>query len=247
MFGVSFVYVIFEDGTDIYWARTRVLEYLNFAADRLPPASRRRSARTPPASAGSISTPCAPRAAPLPNSAPSRTGTSATSCKSAGVAEVASVGGFVAVPGRPSIRANCGLQHSAGEVTDAIRDRNRDVGGRSVEMAETEYMVRGRGYLRGLGDIEQIVLDDRRHAGPVPTSPGSTGPDERRGIAELNGDGEVVAGIVVHALRRERPGGHQQVKQKLAEIAAPAGRRKRQPVYDRSDLIDRAIEPSSTR
>ena len=166
--------------------------------------------------------------------------------KAEGVAEVASVGGFVQqyqVVVDPQKLQAYGL--SLGQLTSAIRASNRDVGGRVVEMSETEYMVRGRGYLRNIGDLELIVL---KMQGGTPVllrdvARIELGPEERRGIAELNGTGEVVSGI---ALQRDGQNALRvidSVKQKLAEIAPslPQGV-KVETVYDRSDLIHRAID-----
>jgi copper/silver efflux system protein len=166
--------------------------------------------------------------------------------KAEGVAEVASVGGFVkqyqVVVDPVKLRAyGIPLQ----KVTEAIRTSNIDVGGRVIEMSEREYMVRGRGYLKGIPDIEQIVLKSDRGT-PVllrDVARVELGPDERRGLTELNGEGEVVSGIVL-----QRDGANaltviKNIKEKIAEIAGglPAGV-SIQPVYDRSELIYRAIE-----
>jgi Cu(I)/Ag(I) efflux system membrane protein CusA/SilA len=250
-FGASFVYVIFEDGTDIYWARSRVLEYLNTVSGRLPEGV-------------------------TPTLGPDATGVGwvyqyaltsdrhdlgelraiqdwfvryqLTAAK--GVAEVASVGGFVK---QYQVTADPHKLHAYGidleTVIRAIRENNRDVGGRVVEMAEREYMVRGRGYLRGIADLERIVL---KSEGGTPVllrdvARIELGPDERRGLTELDGEGEVVGGIamaryggnaleVIHAL-----------KARIAEIAAglPDGVQFR-AVYDRSELIHRAIDTLRT-
>ncbi len=245
-FGVSFVYVVFEDGTDLYWARSRVLEYLNFASKRLP-------------------------AGVTPSLGPDATGvgwvyeyvvTGAQRtlaelrtiqdwtvrfqlAKAGGVAEVASVGGFVQqyqVVIDPQRLQTYGIPLS--KVSDAIRASNQDVGGRTIEMAETEYVVRGRGYLRGTDDIGNIVL---KMEGGTPVlvrdvARVELGPDERRGITELNGTGEVASGI---ALQRDGENALtviNNVKQKIAEItpSLPKGV-SIQAVYDRSALIYRAI------
>ena len=245
-FGASFVYVIFEDGTDIYWARSRVLEYLNFAAGRLP-------------------------AGVTPQLGPDATGVgwvfqyalvSAQKslaelrtiqdwylryqlAKAPGVAEVASIGGFVqqyqVVVDPVKLRAY-GIPLS--RVTQVIRDSNRDVGGRVVEMAETEYMVRGEGYLRGTSDIENLVVKSDKGT-PVlirDIARVELGPDERRGVAELNGEGEVASAIVMARYGQNALEVIRNVKAKLAEVASglPQGV-KVVPVYDRSELIYRAI------
>jgi Cu(I)/Ag(I) efflux system membrane protein CusA/SilA len=246
MFGVSFVYVIFEDGTDIYWARSRVLEYLDFAQKQLP-------------------------AGVTPSLGPDATGVGWVFeyavigaqrtlaelrtiqdwfvryqlAQAPGVAEVASVGGFVKqyqVVVDPNKLRAFGIPLS--KVIDAVRASNTDVGGSTIEMSEREYMVRGLGYLHGIKDLQQIVLKTD-HGTPVllrDVARVQTGPAERRGLAELNGQGEVAAGIVL-----QRDGANaldviKGVKQKIAEIASslPAGV-KILPVYDRSGLIYRAI------
>ncbi len=246
-FGVSFVYIIFEDGTDIYWARSRVLEYLNFAAKRLPPGV-------------------------TPSLGPDATGVGWVYqyvvqakdrtlaelrtiqdwylryqlAKAEGVAEVASIGGFVQqyqVVVDPQRLQAYGIPLA--KVTEAIRKSNIDVGGRVVEMAETEFVVRGRGYLKGIPDIEQIVL--KVQAGtPVllrDVARVELGPDERRGIGELNGEGEAVSGIVVQRFGQNALAVIDSVKERIAEISTglPEGV-SIEAVYDRSDLILRAVE-----
>ena len=248
-FGASFVYVMFEDGTDIYWARSRVLEYLNLAAGRLPrgvtPAlgpdatgvgwvyqyalvgAQQHAGRAAHA-AGLVPALRAARRPASPRSRASAAWSSSTRSS--------------------SIRPSCAPTASRWrKVAQAIRERNRDVGGRVIEMAEAEYMVRGRGYLRGT----------RRHraTGGARADKGTPvlvrdvarvelGPDERRGIAELNGEGEVVSGIVDGALRPERAGGDRQRQGQDRGAGEPACRRasRSSPTYDRSDLIQRAID-----
>ena len=246
-FGVSFVYVIFEDGTDPYWARSRVLEYLNAAATRLPDGV-------------------------SPSLGPDATGVGwvyqyaivakelslaelrslqdwvvrfAVS-KSEGVAEVASVGGFVKQYSIVVDPARLRAQNvSLSDIAAAVRSSNRDVGGRTIELSEFEFMVRGKGYLRGIKDIESIVL--KTNAG-VPLRLSDVArvelvPDERRGITELNGEGEVASGIVL-----QRDGANaltviENAKESLAAVqnSLPAGT-EILPVYDRSKLIEAAIE-----
>ncbi len=247
LFGASFVYVIFEDGTDIYWARSRVLEYLNFASKQLPVGV-------------------------TPTLGPDATGvgwvyqyvvTSAKRTlaelrtlqdwyirfaltKAQGISEIASIGGFVktyAVTVDPLRLKSYGIPLS--RVVDAIRASNMDVGGRVVEMAETEYLVRGQGYLQGIDDLGYVVL---KAEGLTPVllrdvARIELGPDERRGLTELNGEGEVVSGIAV-----QRYGGNaldviHNVKEKIEEIGPSLPEDVTiQTVYDRSDLIHRAIE-----
>jgi Cu(I)/Ag(I) efflux system membrane protein CusA/SilA len=246
-FGVSFVYVIFEDGTDIYWARSRVLEYLNFAASRLPRGV-------------------------TPSLGPDATGVGWVYqyvvqgkqkslaelraiqdwfvryqlTKAQGVAEVASVGGFVKtyqVTVDPQKLQAYGIPLR--QVSDVIRMSNQDVGGRTVEMAETEYVVRGKGYLKGTGDLEKLVV--KAEAGtPVflrDVARVELVPDERRGIAELNGDGEVVAGIAMSRYGQNALDVIHNLESKIKEISSglPPGV-SLQAVYNRSELIHRAIK-----
>jgi Cu(I)/Ag(I) efflux system membrane protein CusA/SilA len=245
-FGASFVYVIFEDGTDIYWARSRVLEYLNSAAGRLPKGI---SPQLGPDATGVGWVYQYAVLSEKHNLAELRTMQDwylrYQLTKAHGVAEVASIGGFVQqyqVTVDPvKLRAyNIPLS----KVTQVIRDSNRDVGGRVVEMAETEYMVRGKGYLRGISDIENLVVKAERGT-PVllrDIARVELGPDERRGLTELNGEGEVVSGITMARYGQNALEVIQNIKNKIAEISAglPDGVRI-QPVYDRSELIQRAI------
>lgn len=246
-FGVSFVYIIFEDGADVYWARSRVLEYLNFASSRLPKGI-------------------------TPTLGPDATGLGWVFqyvvvgaqhslaelrtlqdwfiryqlTKAHGVAEVASVGGFVQqyqVIVDPRKLQAYGIPLST--VSRVIAESNRDVGGRVVEMTETEYMVRGKGYLRGIQDIEDLVV---KAEGGTPilvrdVARVELGPDERRGVTELNGEGEVVSGIAIARYGQNALEVINNVKAKLQEIAPglPAGV-SIAPVYDRSVLILKAIE-----
>ncbi|AEI04605.1 heavy metal efflux pump CusB (plasmid) [Afipia carboxidovorans OM5] len=246
-FGVSFVYVIFEDGTDPYWARSRVLEYLNTAARRLP-------------------TGVAPTLGPDATGvgwvyqyavvAKNMTLAELRSVqdwivrygisKAEGVAEVASVGGFVKqyniVVDPQKLRAQ-GI--SLDKLRSAVRASNMDVGGRTVELSEFEFVVRGRGYLRGIEDIENIVLKTDAGA-PLrlrDVARVELGPDERRGITELNGDGEVVSGIALQRFGANALTVIDNVKARLSEIASslPKGV-EIVTVYDRSELIKAAIE-----
>ncbi|TXN25070.1 CusA/CzcA family heavy metal efflux RND transporter [Methylobacterium sp. WL9] len=246
-FGVSFVYVIFEDGTDPYWARSRVLEYLNTVAKRLP-------------------------AGVTPTLGPDATGVGWVyqyvvvakertlaelrslqdwvvrfgASRAEGVAEVAGVGGFVkqynVVVDPNRLRAQ-GITLS--KLRDAVRASNADVGGRTVELSEFEFVVRGKGYLRSVADIESIVL--KTEAGtPLRVKDVARvelGPDERRGITEINGDGEVAGGIVLQRFGANALNVIENVKARLSEVAAslPKGT-EILPVYDRSHLIEAAIE-----
>ncbi|HAZ60533.1 MAG TPA: CusA/CzcA family heavy metal efflux RND transporter [Gammaproteobacteria bacterium] len=246
-FGASFVYVIFEDGTDIYWARSRVLEYLNQAAGRLPPGVA--PSLGPDASGvgwvyqyvvlGANQTLAELRTL---QDWYLRYQISAVP----GVAEVASIGGFVQqyqVVVDPAKLRGYGIALMT--LANAIRNSNRDVGGRVIEMAETEYMVRGRGLLAGRADLEQLVLKSERGT-PVllrDVARVELGPAERRGIAELDGAGEVVSGIVVARHGQNALEVIDNVRQKIGELAAglPEGVRI-ETVYDRSELIERAID-----
>ena len=250
-FGASFVYVIFEDGTDIYWARSRVLEYLNFAAGKLP-----RSV-TPSLGPDATGVGWVYQYALL---GAQRTLAELRTVqdwylryqltKAQGVSEVASLGGFVqqyVVTVDPRKLHGYGISLMA--VSEAIRRSNADVGGRVIELGETEYMVRGRGYLRGQDDLEQLVVKADRGV-PVllrDVARVELGPDERRGLAELNGEGEVVAGTVVARFGENALDVIRNVKQRIAEVAPglPPGVEVR-TVYDRSELIQRAIDTLKT-
>jgi copper/silver efflux system protein len=246
-FGVSFVYVIFDDGTDIYWARSRVLEYLNSGTLKLP-ADVKPSLGPDATGVGWVYQYVVVGA--------NRTLAELRSlqdwyirfglAKAEGVAEVASVGGFVKqynVVVDPAKLRSFGIP--LGRVLEAIRASNREVGGRVVEMAETEFMVRGRGYLKSTADLGQIVL---KAEGPVPVllrdvARIELGPDERRGVAELDGEGEAAGGIVLQRFGQNALEVIANVKAKVKEIAAglPEGVRI-ETVYDRSELIHRAID-----
>ncbi|MEI8030173.1 MAG: efflux RND transporter permease subunit [Comamonadaceae bacterium] len=246
-FGASFVYIIFEDGTDIYWARSRVLEYLNFASGRMPKGI------TPQIGPDATGVGWVYQYALL---AKDKTLAELRSIqdwyvryqltKAHGVAEVASVGGFVQtyqVTVDPVKLRSYGI--GLMKVAQVIRDSNRDVGGRAVEMAETEYMVRGKGYLRGKGDIEMLVVKADKGT-PVlirDIARVELTPDERRGVTELNGEGEVVSGIAMARYGQNALEVIANLKEKIAEIGPglPAGVTV-QTVYDRSELINRAID-----
>ncbi len=247
VFGASFVYILFEDGTDIYWARSRVLEYLNYVSGRLP--------RGVTASLGPDATGVGwvYQYAVL---AKSRTLEELRTIqdwfiryqltKARGVSEIASVGGFVK---QYQVTVNPQLLQAYGvplmKVMQVIRDSNRDVGGRVVELTETEYMVRGRGYLRGIEDLQMLVV---RADGGTPVLIRDIArvemvPEERRGITELDGKGEVVAGIAVARFGQNAQDVIHNLKAKISEISSglPEGV-SIQAVYDRSDLIHRAIK-----
>ena len=246
-FGASFVYVIFEDGTDIYWARSRVLEYLNFASGRLPKGV---SPQLGPDATGVGWVFQYALVGAKKNLAELRTIQDwylrYQLAKAQGVAEVASIGGFVqqyqVVVDPVKLRAY-GIPLA--KVTQVIRESNRDVGGRVVEMAETEYMVRGKGYLRGKADIESLMVKSDKGT-PVlirDIARVEMGPDERRGLSELNGEGEVVSAIVMSRYGQNALEVIHNLKTKIAEVASglPEGVEV-VTVYDRSDLIHRAIE-----
>ena len=250
-FGASFIYVIFEEGTDLYWARSRVLENLNVASKNLP-------------------------AGVAPALGPDATGVGWVYqyvlksdhhsldelramqdwylryqlTTAPGVAEVASVGGFVrqySITVDPVRLREFNIPIS--RVSEVIAESNRDVGGRVIEMAETEYMVRGRGYLRGIEDIENLVL---RAEGGAPVLIGDVArvelvPDERRGIADLDGEGDAVAGVAIARYGENALAVIGGLKDKIAQLASglPEGV-SIQAVYDRSDLIVRAIKTLRT-
>lgn len=246
-FGVSFVYVVFQDGTDIYWARSRIVEYLNAAQRNLPVGV------TPTLGPDATGVGWVYQYAVV---AAKRTLAELRStqdwqiryavAKAEGVAEDASVGGFVkqysVIVDPARLRA---LNIPLTKVRDAIRASNNDVGGRVVELAEAEFMVRGRGYIRNRSDLEQIVLRSENGA-PVllrDVARVELAPDERRGVTEMNGDGEAVGGIAVQRYGQNALDVINNVKQQLALIKSslPDGT-SIVPVYDRSELIHRAIE-----
>ncbi len=250
-FGVSFVYVIFQDGTDIYWARSRVVEYLSAAQRNLP------SGVTPTLGPDATGVGWVYQYAVV---AAKRTLAELRStqdwqvryavAKAEGVAEVASVGGFVkqySVVVDPSRLRSYSIPLT--KVRDAIRASNNDVGGRVIELAETEFMVRGRGYLRSVDDLEQIVLKAENGAVVLlkDVARVEMTPDERRGITELNGEGEAVSGIAVQRYGQNALDVIDNVKTQLAAIKSslPDGT-DIIPVYDRSELIHRAIQTLKT-
>jgi Cu(I)/Ag(I) efflux system membrane protein CusA/SilA len=247
-FGLSFVYVIFEDGTDLYWARSRVLEYLNYVSARLPRG---------------ITPTLGPDATGVgwayiyTLSSPQRDLAELRSLQDwflkyeltavPGVAEVASVGGFVKqyqITVDPNkLRA---FNIPLSKIRTAVQRSNNDVGGRVLEMAETEFMVRSEGYLRGLDDIKQIALGvDQVSGTPISVQDVATvqiGPDIRRGVAELNGEGETVGGIVIVRYGTNVYEVIQRVKARLEELKAGLPEDVEIiPVYDRSGLIERSI------
>lgn len=249
MFGTSIIYVIFEDGTDIYWARSRVLEYLNEVSGKLPEGVN-------------------------PTLGPDATGVGwvyeyalvdetgkhdLSELRSfqdwylrywlesvPGVAEVASVGGFVKqyqIEIDPNKLVAYGIP--IGQVIEAVRKSNNDVGGRVVEFAATEYFVRGRGYIKSIEDIENIPVGTNGNGTPIlvrDIADTALGPDIRRGLAELDGKGETVGGIVVMRYGENALKVINDVKKKIEEIkpSLPEGV-EIVTTYDRSGLIERAI------
>ncbi len=249
-FGFSFVYIIFEDGTDMYWARSRVLEYLNYVSSRLPEGV-------------------------TPSLGPDATGVGwiyeyalvdrtgkhdLAQLRSLqdwylryplqtveGVAEVASVGGYVKqyqVEVDPNLLAAYHIPLS--KVKQAIQRSNRGVGGRLVEMGETEYMVRGRGYIRSIEDLKVIPVGVDEHGTPIRLQDVANiqlGPELRRGVADLNGEGEVAAGVVIMRYGENALATIERVRAKLEELkkGLPEGV-EIVPVYDRGDLIERAVD-----
>ena len=247
-FGFSYVYIIFEDGTDIYWARSRVLEYLNQVSGRLPKG---------------VSPALGPDASGVgwvfQYALVDQTGKYDLAqlrslqdwylryqiASVEGVAEVASLGGFVRQY-QVNIDPNrlAAYRLSPKKVVEAIRMSNNEVGGRSIELSGAEYMIRGRGYIQSTKDIETIAVGGERGTPVLVRDIGSVtvGPDMRRGIAELNGTGEVVSGIVVMRHGENALNLIDRVKQKIQEIepSLPPGI-KIVTTYDRSDLILRSI------
>ena len=249
-FGISFVYIIFEDGTDLYWARSRVLEYLNGIQGKLP-------------------------ANVTPTLGPDATGLGwvfqyaledTTGQKSLaelrsiqdwylryaltavpGVSEVATLGGFekqYQIDLDPAKLLGFRIPITA--VMSAIQNANADIGAMVVELSEREYMVRGLGYLKSIDDIENVVVGATQSGIPVRVAElgrVSVGPAVRRGVAELDGRGDAVGGIVVMRFGQNALATIARVKAKITEVqqGLPAGV-VLTPVYDRSDLIQRAID-----
>jgi Cu(I)/Ag(I) efflux system membrane protein CusA/SilA len=249
-FGDSYVYVIFEDGTDLYWARSRVLEYLNQVSGQLPPSAK--PALGPDATGvGWI----------YEYALQDRTGKHDLSQLRSiqdwflkfelqtvpGVAEVATVGGMVkqyqVVVSPDALRA---YDLPLSKIRNAIQAGNREVGGSVIEMGEAEYMVRATGYLKSKEDIGAIPLGMNARGTPIRLEDVADiriGPQMRRGIAELNGEGEVVGGIIVMRFGENARKTIEGVKAKLADLerSLPEGV-EIVAVYDRSTLIDRAVE-----
>ncbi|PLX76131.1 MAG: CusA/CzcA family heavy metal efflux RND transporter [Desulfuromonas sp.] len=252
-FGLSFVYIIFEDGTDLYWARSRVLEYLNYAAGKLPKGV-------------------------TPALGPDATGVGwvyeyvlesdkhdlqqlrsmqdwflryeLTAVE--GVSEVASIGGYVKQYQVEVYPDRLLAYHvTIPQIRMAIQRSNNDVGGRLVEMAETEFMVRGLGYIRSVEDIEDVVVGTDGRGTPIllrDLARVSLGPELRRGAAELDGQGETVGGVIIMRFGDNALKTIENVKEKLQELQAglPEGVTIK-TVYDRSGLIERAVDTLSEK
>jgi Cu(I)/Ag(I) efflux system membrane protein CusA/SilA len=248
-FGFSFVYIIFDDGTDMYWARSRVLEYLNYVSSRLPVGI-------------------------TPTLGPDATGVGwvyeyalvdrsgqydLSQLRSLqdwylryplqtveGVSEVASVGGYVKQY-QVEVDPNALLAYNIplAKVKRAIQRSNNDVGGKLVEMAETEYMVRGLGYIRSLDDLRVIPVGVDDNGTPIRLQDIAhiqLGPELRRGVVELDGEGEVAGGVVIMRFGENALATIERIREKLTELAKglPDGV-EIIPVYDRGDLIERAV------
>ncbi len=248
-FGFSLVYVIFEDGTDLYWARSRVLEYLNFAAGRLPDGVK---PQLGPDATGvgwvyiyTLSDPTGRRNLQELRSLQDWTlRYELSSIK--GVAEVASLGGFVKqyqVEVQPTKLLLHGV--SLRQLRSQLARSNTDTGGRLIEMGETEFMVRGLGYIESVRDIEEVVLKVNSDGNPITIGDVANvqiGPDIRRGLADWNGEGETVAGIVVMRFGENALEVIERVKRRLAELEStlPEGV-EITTAYDRSELIHAAV------
>ena len=249
-FGDSYVYVLFEDGTDLYWARSRVLEYLSQVQGRLPQGAQ--AAVEPDATGvGWV----------YEYALVDRTGRHDLSQLRSlqdwflryelktlpGVAEVASIGGMVKeyqVLLDPTRLAAFGVTHT--QAVDAIRRANQEAGGSVLELGEAEYMVRASGYLRSVDDFRAIPLKVAGAGVPVTLGDVASiqiGPEMRRGIAELNGEGEVAGGVVILRQGKNARQTIEAVRTKLAELkgSLPPGV-EIVTTYDRSQLIDRAVE-----
>ncbi|HEY1926529.1 MAG TPA: efflux RND transporter permease subunit, partial [Caulobacteraceae bacterium] len=249
-FGESFVYVIFEDGTDLYWARSRVLEYLNQVQSRLP------AGVTPALGPDATGVGWVYEYALV-----DRTGRHDLSQLRSlqdwflryelktlpGVAEVASIGGMVKqyqVVLDPVKLAGYGIPQ--GQVVQAIQRANQETGGSVLELGEAEYIVRAHGYLQSLDDFRAIPLKTAMGGTPVTLGDVATiqiGPEMRRGVAELNGQGEVAGGVVILRSGKNAKATITAVKARLAELkkSLPPGV-EIVPTYDRSQLIDRSVE-----
>ncbi len=253
-FGFSMVYIIFEDGTDLYWARSRVLEYLNFVQGRLPDGA---SPRIGPDATGVgwvyMYSLTSDRHDPAELRSLQDWYLKYDLMSLPGVAEVASAGGFVKqyqVEVDPEKLRAYGIPLTS--VNKAIKRSNMDVGGRLIEMGETEFMVRGKGYIGSIADLEKIPVGfDKASRTPVYLSSVAnihTGPEIRRGIIDMNGEGEAVAGIIVIRFGENALEVIERVEERLEELkkGLPAGV-EIHTSYDRSNLILRAISALKTK
>jgi copper/silver efflux system protein len=249
MFGDSYIYVIFEDGTDLYWARARVLEYLSQAAGNLPEGA------TPALGPDATGVGWVYQYALVDRSGNHDLGQlrgiqdwflKYELQTVAGVSEVATVGGMVRqyqIVVDPHRLRSYGL--STNDIANAVRRANLESGGSAIEMAEAEYMIRAKGYIENLDDLRRIPVKVGPTGSPLllgEVAEISTGPQMRRGIAELDGLGEVVGGIVVMRSGENARAVIERVKSKLAEIrpGLPAGVEIVE-TYDRSGVIERAV------
>ncbi|GMQ99588.1 MAG: CusA/CzcA family heavy metal efflux RND transporter [Zetaproteobacteria bacterium] len=249
-FGFSFVYILFEDGTDMYWARSRVLEYLNFVSNKLPVG---------------INPTLGPDATGVgwvyEYALVDRSGKHDLSHLRSiqdwylryplqtveGVSEVASVGGYVKQY-QVEVDPNALLAYHIplSKVKRAIQRSNNDVGGRLIERGETEYMVRGLGYIQSLDDLRKVAVGVDKNGTPIRLQDVANihlGPELRRGVVELNGEGEVAGGVIIMRYGANALATIKAVKKKLEELKAglPEGV-EIVPVYDRSSLIERAVD-----
>ena len=247
-FGYSYVYIIFEDGTDIYWARSRTLEYLSKILPRLPPDVRTEMGPDATGVGWVYQYALVSHTHNLADLRSTQDWFLRYQLQAVpGVAEVAPLGGFVRqyqVNVDPNRLAAYGIPIS--KVVAAVRSGNNDVGGRLVELTGREYMVRGRGYARSTGDLANIVLAASPNGVPVLVRDVGTvtlGPDIRRGIADLDGQGEVVSGIVVMRQSENALRVIERVKAKLKEIEPGLPKDvKLVTAYDRSELILASID-----
>jgi len=248
-FGFSFVYIIFEDGTDMYWARSRVLEYLNYVSGRLPTG---------------VNPSLGPDATGVgwiyEYALVDKTGKNDLSQLRSiqdwylryplqtvpGVSEVASIGGHIKQY-QVEVDPNALLAYDIplSKIKHAIKRSNQDVGGKLIEMAETEYMVRGLGYIKSLDDLKGIPVSVDENGTPIRLQDVANvhlGPELRRGIAEFNGEGETAGGVVIMRYGENALTTIERVREKLKDLQSglPDGV-EIVPVYDRGDLITRAV------
>ena len=250
-FGYSYVYIIFEDGTDIYWARSRTLEYLSNILPKLPQGVNVELARDETAVGWVFQYALVDKTGQ--NNLAQLRSFQDWNMRYAlqavpGVAEVAPLGGFVKQY-QVNVDPNALLAYDipVERVVEAVRQGNSDVGGRLVEFSGREYMVRGRGYIKSVADVENIVVGTSKQGGtPILVDNVGTvtlGPDIRRGIADLDGQGDVVGGIVIMRYGENAEKVIQRVRTNLDDLkpSLPPGV-EIVTTYDRSELIDRAIE-----